>query len=152
EQQLKVRFQQFAKEAETHMVEAVVRIKAATHAHRVVVLADGLEKFTPLREEDRASMEASVETVFVQHATLLKLPCHVIYTFPLWLRFRAPELGALYDGQPQVLPMVKIADKGAGAGSGGGGAGIDKLVDLVHRRLKDLHRIFGPDLDQTLMP
>lgn len=148
EQQLKMRFQQFAREAQNHMVQAVVRLKAATHAQRVVVIADGLEKFTPLREEDRASMEASVETVFVQHADLLALPCHVIYTFPLWLRFRAAELGALYDGQPQVLPMVKIAEK-AGAPFG---PGVDKLVELVQRRLKDTKRIFGADLDQTLMP
>ena len=31
-------------------------------------------------------MEASVESLFVQHSRLLRLPCHVIYTFPIWLR------------------------------------------------------------------
>jgi hypothetical protein len=29
---------------------------------------------------------------------------------------------------------------------------VEKLFDLVQRRLKDLPRLFGPDLDQTLMP
>jgi hypothetical protein len=148
EQELRLRFQQFAREAESHMVQAVVRIKAALHAQRVVIIADGLEKFTPLREEDRDAMEASVETVFVQHASLLALPCHVIYTFPLWLRFRAAELGALYDGQPTVLPMVKMAEKDGTPYA----AGVEKLFELVRRRLPDLPRIFGADLDQTLMP
>lgn len=147
EQQLKVRFQQFAKEAESAMVQAIVRIKAALHVMRVVVIADGLEKFAPLREEDRQAMEASVESVFVQHAGLLKMPCHVIYTFPLWLRFRAAELGALYEGQPAVLPMVKIADQSGAPYP----AGIQKLRDLVARRL-DLPRLFGNDLDATLLP
>jgi hypothetical protein len=148
EQQLKVRFQQFAREAENAMVQAVVRLKAALHAHRVVVIADGLEKFTPLREEDRLAMEASVESVFVQHAGLLALPCHVIYTFPLWLRFRAAELGALYEGQPAVLPMVKIADTSGAPYP----AGTQKLYDLIARRLKDIGRIFGPDPVGALVP
>jgi hypothetical protein len=148
EAQLKVRFQQFAREAESFMVQAVVRIKAALHAQRVVVIADGLEKFTPLREEDRTTMEASVETVFVQHASLLQLPCHVIYTFPLWLRFRAAELGALYDGQPSVLPMVKIEERDGTRYT----PGVQKLFELVSKRLRDPHRIFGGDLEETLLP
>jgi len=147
EQQLKLRFQQFAKEAESAMVQAILRIKTSLHVMRVVVIADGLEKLAPLREEDRQTMEASVESVFVQHAGLLKLPCHVIYTFPLWLRFRAAELGALYEGQPAVLPMVKIADQSGATFP----AGVSKLHDLVARRI-DLPRLFGNDLDATLLP
>src|SRR6202000_3173062 len=115
------------------MLQAVVRMKSALHVHRLVVIADGLEKFTPLREEDRGTMEASVQTVFVQHAGVLRLPCHVIYTFPLWLRFRAAELGALYDGMPNVLPMVKIQGKDGSPFA----AGTDKLFDLIQRRLRD---------------
>lgn len=42
-------------------------------------------------------MEASVQTLFVEHASWLRLPCHAIYTFPLWLRFRTAELDACYD-------------------------------------------------------
>ena len=116
EDALSSRFQQFATEATAAMSEAVVRLRNArdVHAERVVVIADGLEKFTPLREEDRDVMEASVESLFVQHARLLRLPCHVIYTFPLWLRFRVAELGSLYDSQPLVLPMVKIAERTGG--------------------------------------
>ncbi len=148
EAQLKVRFQQFAKDAESHMVQAVVRLKAATHAHRVVVIADGLEKFAPLREEDRSAIEASVESVFVQHAGLLRVPCHVIYTFPLWLRFRVAELGAIYESTPTILPMVKITDRNGAAYP----AGVEKLVELVSRRLDGLERIFGEHVEGALMP
>jgi hypothetical protein len=147
---LRVRFQQFASEARNAMQQAVLRLREApaTQAQRVVVLADGLEKFTPLREEDRGLMEASVEGVFVQHARLLHLPCHVVYTFPLWLRFRVAELGGLYDGSPAILPMVKIADPDGTPYA----VGIDKLVDLVKRRVRELSRVFGDDLDATMLP
>jgi hypothetical protein len=147
---LRVRFQQFASEAHTAMQQAILRLRQApaTQAQRIVVLADGLEKFTPIREEDRGVMEASVEGVFVQHSRWLHLPCHAVYTFPLWLRFRVAELGALYDGTPAVLPMVKIADQDGTPYP----VGVDKLVDLVHRRVRDLPRFFGDDLDLTLLP
>jgi hypothetical protein len=147
---LRVRFQQFATEARSAMQQAILRLRQApaTHAGRIVVLADGLEKFTPLREEDRGVMEASVEGVFVQHARLLRLPCHVVYTFPLWLRFRVAELGGLYDGSPTVLPMVRIAEPDGRPYP----AGVDKLVDLVRRRVRDLPRVFGDDLEATLLP
>jgi hypothetical protein len=150
EDALRVRFQQFASEARSAMQQAILRLRQApsTRAQRIVVLADGLEKFTPLREEDRGTMEASVEGVFVQHARLLHLPCHVVYTFPLWLRFRVAELGGLYDGSPAVLPMVKIAEPDGRPY----GVGVEKLVDLVQRRVRDLARIFGEDLDGTLLP
>jgi hypothetical protein len=150
EDALRVRFQQFASEARSAMQQAILRLRQApaTQAQRIVVLADGLEKFTPLREEDRGVMEASVEGVFVQHARLLHLPCHVVYTFPLWLRFRVAELGGLYDGSPAVLPMVKIAEPDGTPYA----VGIDKMVDLVKRRVRDLARIFGDDLDATLLP
>ncbi len=150
EEALRVRFQQFASEARSAMHQAILRLRQAptTQAQRIVILADGLEKFTPLREEDRGVMEASVEGVFVQHARWLHLPCHVVYTFPLWLRFRAAELGGLYDGSPAVLPMVKIAEPDGMPYP----VGVEKLVDLVRRRVRDLGRVFGDDLDATLLP
>src|SRR5205807_163472 len=65
EETLSGRFQQFAAEATQTMTESVVRLRSSpgTGAERVVVIADGLEKFTPLREEDRDTMEASVESL-----------------------------------------------------------------------------------------
>jgi hypothetical protein len=140
EETLSGRFQQFAAEALHTMTESVVRLRKApdSTAERVVVIADGLEKFSPLREEDRDAMEASVESLFVQHARLLRLPCHVIYTFPIWLRFRVAELGSLYDSQPLVLPMVKIAERDGRPYE----AGIEKLRELVRKRIDEKH-VFG---------
>jgi hypothetical protein len=142
EEVLSGRFQQFAAEAQQTMTDAVLRLRRAqsTTAERVVVIADGLEKFTPLREEDRDSMEASVESLFVQHARLLRLPCHVIYTFPLWLRFRVAELGSLYDSQPLVLPMVKLSERDGKRYD----PGVDKLADVVRRRI-EVARVMGED-------
>lgn len=144
---LALRFQQFAKEATDVMSEAIVRLRKATHAQRVVVIADSLEKLTPLREEDRGTMEASVETVFVQHASWLRLPCHTIYTFPLWLRFRAAALGSRYNCEPQILPMVKVTEPDGTPFS----PGIVKLTELVGRRV-DLRRVFTDAPEQTFFP
>ena len=119
-------------------------------AERVVVIADGLEKLTPLREEDRTATESSVETVFLTHRDLLHLPCHAIYTFPLWLRFRNAQLGSSYGREPLVLPMVKIRDPGPSAAPYA--PGIEKMIEMIRRRIDDLPAVFGADLDVTLRP
>jgi len=148
EDALKLRFQAFAADAQDMMKQCITRLRSATAATRFVVIADGLEKLMYLREDDRKRIEAAVETLFVNHASWLRLPCHVIYTFPFWLRFSAPALGALYHREPRVLPMVKITDKDGKPYA----EGIDKLVRLVGRRLKPLKRVFGESLEQTLYP
>jgi hypothetical protein len=146
---LRGRFQQFASEAQTVMAQAVVRLRQArgSYAQRVVVIADSLEKITHLRDEDREAVETSMETLFVSHARLLRLPCHVVYTFPLWLRYHRADLGANYDCEPLVLPMVKIAEPNGGHVA----AGLDKLCELVARRV-DVASVFGPDRGSTLLP
>ncbi len=153
EQALAPRFQVFAREAQEVMAEAVVRLRKATHTQQIVVIVDALEKVVPLREEDRSLLEASAETVFVEHASWLRLPCHVVYTFPLWLRFRTTQLDGLYDRPAQILPMVKVSERNGDRYAPGHG----KLVDLVSRRLlvnqtPQVERIFGKDLEQTLHP
>jgi hypothetical protein len=147
EDALKLRFQKFADEAIDMMTEAVIRLRSATHARRIAIIADGLEKLTYVREDDREKVESATETVFVTHASWLRLPFHVIYTFPFWLRFRATTLGALYHGEPRILPMVKIADQSGAPHAGG----IAKLSHLVGRRVR-LDRVFGDKLDETLHP
>jgi hypothetical protein len=153
EQALAPRFQLFAREAQEVMAEAVVRLRKATHAQQIVVIVDALEKVVPLREEDRSLLEASAETVFVEHASWLRLPCHAVYTFPLWLRFRTTQLDGLYDRPAQILPMVKVADRDGTRH----GPGHEKLTELVSRRLlvnqkPQLASIFGKNLEETLHP
>jgi hypothetical protein len=144
------RFQQFVTEAKEVMAQAVLRLRKAkgVHAERIVVIADGLEKLTPLREEERGPMESSVETLFLTHRDLLRIPCHVIYTFPLWLRFRTAQLGTSYGREPLILPMVKVhAPDGTPYE-----AGIAKMVEMVRRRVEYLAPIFGSNTDATLRP
>jgi hypothetical protein len=147
---LQGRFQQFAAEAKDAMSQAVVRLRKGrgAYAERVVVIADGLEKLTPLREEDRGAMEASVETLFLTHRDFLQLPCHAIYTFPLWLRFRSAQLGTGYRREPLVLPMVKVSEPDGAAYE----PGIEKMMEIVRRRIEDLPGIFGLDPAAVLRP
>lgn len=147
---LQGRFQQFVREAQDVMAESVIRLRKArgAFAERVVVIADGLEKLTPLREEERGTMESSVETLFLTHRDLLRIPCHAIYTFPLWLRFRTAQLGTSYGREPLILPMVKVHTPDGAAHE----AGIAKMVEMVRRRVEDLAPIFGDDPAATLRP
>lgn len=143
---LNLRFQVFVQEAKQMMADAIRRLKAATASGDIVIIADGLEKLTYLQDEEREKAEGSAETTYATHSKLLRLPVHVIYTFPFWLRFRAPELGALYHAEPRVLPMVKINHRDGRIAV----EGREKLIALVNRRLP-IERVFGPNLDATLM-
>lgn len=146
-QVLDLRIEVFVQEALDVMDSAILRLRAATRARTIMVIADGIEKLTYLGEEARAAQEAAVEAVFVTNAQHLRLPCHAIYTFPPWLRFRAPDLGAMYDKEPVVLPVIKIADVDGRPFQ----PGLDKLMRLLSRRI-DIERVFGGDVQGTLVP
>ncbi len=145
---LDLRFQEFAREAQNVIDDAIQRIRQALGVERIVLIVDGLEKFTSLNPGDRPAMEASIEAVFVTHAELLRLPCHTIYTFPLWLRFRTGDLGARFDSPPLTLPMVKVRDR-AGTDSL---PGIDKLAEMIERRILGIEEVFGSDWRTRLLP
>lgn len=137
---LRGRFQQFAEDAEDSMEESVRRLRKAVgaYAHRIVILADSLEKLSPLRDEDRASMEQSVEMVFLSHSRFLRTPCHIVYTFPLWLRHRRSDLGADFDAEPLVLPMVKVSERDGTSYQ----PGLARLIELVDLRV-GVNEVFG---------
>lgn len=144
---LDLRFQKFAEDANERMAESITRLRKVTHTQRIVVIADSLEKLTYIHDKDREATENAAETVFVTHASLLRLSVHVIYTFPFWLRFRAPQIGGLYHNEPRILPMVKITAPDGAAHV----EGIQALGRLVGRRMP-LERVFGTDPRQTLLP
>lgn len=131
------RFQQFAREAHEVIAQAVARLKVARRVTRVVVLVDSLEKLTPLRDEERDAVEASVERLFFVYAGWLRIPCHVVYTFPFWLSFR-PALDANYTLDPVVLPAVPVRVPHGGDDE----AGLAALRTLAGRRV-DLAAVFG---------
>lgn len=133
-----LRFQAFAQEAANVAEEAVRRIRSALGVERVVLIVDGLEKISAGREEDRPRVEASVENTFVEKVDYIPRACHLILTFPMWLRYRAPRMGSYYSAEPSVLPMVKIKDPGGAPYQ----PGLDKLAALVGLRI-DSARVFG---------
>lgn len=139
EKQLHQSFQAFATEAGAVVASALQTIRVARNVDRVVLLVDGLEKFRPLRPEDQELMERSVEAVFHQHAAFLTdIPCHVVYTFPYWLRWLTVGLGQAYSSTPVVLPMVKVGEPDGSPN----GVGRAKVTELIGRRL-DLVSVFG---------
>ncbi len=152
EDAMRSRFQHFVQEARNVMSESIVRIRRAigSKADRLVVIADGLEKFRPIRDEDRSGMESAVEAIFLSHQDLLRIPCHVVYTFPVWLRFRSTPLGAGYSREPLILPMVKIRERDGTPFKGG----TAKLRALVPQRLVPTEptQVSGADPDALLWP
>ena len=147
---IRSRFQSFVDETREVIVDGIKRIQKVIggRAKRFVIIADGLEKLDALVPEERGSIEASVESLFVANGEFLKLPCHVIYTFPVWLRFRNAQLGAIYDCEPLTLPMVKVHDRQDKAFE----PGLDKLYKLISKRLDVPSEIFGKDPERTLRP
>lgn len=144
---LQGRFQQFARDAAQSMRESVLRIRRHARAERVVVIADSLEKISPVFEHTREAVERSVESIFLHHARLLQIPCHAVYTFPAWLRFRTAGLGTVFVSEPILLPMVRVA----GPDGAPYGPGLGKLHEMIARRI-DLAAVFGADAVAGLLP
>ncbi len=143
---ISLRFQHFASEAHEVIAEAVRRLRKATGRDRVVVIVDGMEKlWTPLTPDAVLEMEQSAETVFAKHAEWLRLPCHCVYTFPVWLRYRTTELG-LHYGSPLTLPMIKVRHQDGRADP----AGIARMAEIVVKRFDAIEAVFGADHEPKL--
>lgn len=150
---LKARFQVFVAQARSAIQEAVARICKKTGKTRVVVIFDSLEKIRALDTSEAGEVEASLERVFLQHADLLKVPnCHLIYTFPLALRYLVTGLGTRYGSEPVVVPMVSVSREYARPGEGfENEEGLGFLRRLVVRRLDYKEEvIFGPEAGQAI--
>lgn len=137
-ERLEASFQAFAKEARTSIAQSVADIASAKGGQRVVVIVDGLEKFQALNVVGAKEMASAVEAVFLSHGEWLELPCHVIYSIPLWLRWRTAALGGEHDSSPITLPNLKLCNQEGTENA----PGIDALVRLLGRRM-DLDKGFG---------
>lgn len=113
----------------------------------LVVLVDSVEHIRGTSVNVEA-VQSSVETLFVSHASKLRLPlCHVVYTVPPWLKVLSPNLGILYEpGGIQMLPALKVADKGSGDAFQPGLNALERVV----RARGDWTRLLGdrPLLDR----
>lgn len=154
---IRLRFQHFVDECRRIIQDGIARIrrKVGGKADRFVILADDLENIRPPgnTSEEHEAIETSVVDLFVAHSTFLRLPCHVIYTFPVWLRFRTAQLGALYGGEPLTLPMVKLHPRPGSDDPPGAVDGVKLLSNLLLKRLSPREvDIFGEHPEQALRP
>ena len=137
-------FLDLARASMTHSIERMRKAKKNKYL-RVVVMVDGLDKVQPIQERDRDAIEKGVELLYVTQASQLRIPCHVVYTFPLWLKYRFAMWNA-YDAPPLVLPMVKVCDRQTHADHE---EGIQKLIEVLRRRI-DLDAVFGSASSESL--
>lgn len=147
---IRTRFQQFANECREAIEDGIRRIRKTkgNRADRFVILADGLEKIRP-PGEDEGAIEDSVDRLFTANKELLAVPCHIVYTFPIWLHFRTPILGALYNREPLILPMVSVRDRAGEANE----TGVGLLCRLLERRISPHEKeLLGDDPRAALLP
>ncbi len=105
----------------------------------LVIIMDNLEKLSSQKE-----VLGSAVDMFLHHRDALRAPdVHIIYTLPAAIVFSAmgPKLGRLYDGEPVVLPMVKVRDRVTGEAHS---EGFAALHEMLGRRL-DMEEVFGSD-------
>lgn len=95
----------------------------------LLVVVDGLEKVADA-EVDTEACESTFREVFLSQAESLRLPCHAVYPVAPFMIQHGASLGALYDAEPVVLPMVRVRGRNEELDE----AGVTGLVDALHRR------------------
>lgn len=105
-----------------------------------VFLVDSLERLRGATEDDH-EVQASVQRLFVNHASRLKFASHhTVYTVPTYLQLTTP--GALpYDSRVHPMPVSHLTTRSGEIDA----AAVETLAELrevVHRRLP-VERIFA---------
>lgn len=117
--------------------------KLPPERNRLVVIADGLEKITPIfREAGRTNHDE----IFVDRSEQLKgLDCHVIYTVPISMALssRASDLMEIYNCALQVLPMVMTQTRDNQPHA----PGIAALREIVRQRVQSVPKAKGMALE-----
>lgn len=129
--------QRFIEDARDSMSASLLALRRARSKEQVLVIFDSLEKAEPTDAQRSAA-----EELFVKHGEHLRLPCHAIYTYPLWLTFQVTNLPLMVDSDPQLLPMVKLWTQ-AGQPSL---PGRTKLKEMLSARVS-LQKLFGQQED-----
>ena len=107
----------------------------------LVLILDNLEK---LSSDD--DTRTSAREMLLHNADALRQPgVHLIYTVPAPFLFSAwvPRLTRLYDGSPQVLPMVKIHHRDSLKDCE---EGVQALGEMLKRRI-DFKEVLNDDSD-----
>jgi hypothetical protein len=106
----------------------------ALQFEQMTVIVDSLEKLQGTSHTWKDVLD-SAERIFANDAPFLKLPVHVVYTFP-------PALTRRLKTEVVHLPMLKLRDRGGKDFP----AGFDTVRELIRRRIPDgaMNDIFGP--------
>jgi hypothetical protein len=107
----------------------------------LVIIVDSLEKLRSHRED--TVIRESLINVFTQYSESLRMPCHVIYTVPPWMRFTLDwsTISTTFD-EFIMLPMVKVYDPEKKIPYA---VGVNVLLELINKRV-NVKQIFG-DMD-----
>lgn len=133
------RRRQFLDQIRTFFYDADKAARKMGSEKGLVVILDNLEKLST-----DADTRDSARNMLLHHSDALRQPgIHLVYTVPAPLVFSAwgPQLGRIYDGEPLVLPMVKIRDRRSGKKDK---KGIDAMRKLLLRRV-DFKEVFAGD-------
>jgi hypothetical protein len=76
----------------------------------LVVVLDSLEKIAET-EVGREEKEAAFREVFLARPEMVRVPCHIVYPVSPFMIQYSHELGALYDSEPMILPMVRVRER-----------------------------------------
>lgn len=117
----------------------IARLSQRLGSPRLVVLVDGLEKFSAAADEV-ALVYKGMADLFYHQDELLRLPgCHVVYTIPPYLRFLNKGLETQYRGI-RTLPNIKV--QGRPPLREPFGPGVEALEQVVAKRI-NLDQLFG---------
>jgi len=105
----------------------------------VVFVLDSLEKIRGAKPEEFDAVIDSVIDVFDKQASLVRFPCHIVYTIPPYVR--QLSLGTYYDHVTEILPSIRVHERGTTEPYA---PGVEALCELVRRRIPTA-RVFGPD-------
>lgn len=122
----------FKRAVNTFVEQACKVIADSELGPRLLVILDGLEKVADTPDDEQR--ESAFREVFLSNAELLRLPCHAVYPVAPFMIQHGGQLGALYDAEPVMLPMVRVY-KHDGTEDDGGIAGL--LDALKRRQLSD---------------
>lgn len=135
---------QFLSQAAEYFADAEELLLGLGHAGLVVIF-DSLEKIGNLPE-----LQEPARRMFLGDHEALRVPAlNLLYTVPVRMVFSSagPELGQLYDGEPRVLPMVKVRDRATGEPLE---PGYHALRQLLARRL-DFDEVFSGNEELVAM-
>jgi hypothetical protein len=139
-QEINVVFEQ----ARNELRKKLLSSDASTRPDFVIIL-DNLEKIRRFggREE---GLDSQRELFVERYSQLAGLAAHCIYTLPLRLvrSTDGPQLAQRYDGDPFVLPMIKVCER---ATRGPFQLGLDQLRELLRKRVSpcSIEDVFDSD-------